>query len=335
MSIIVTPGITRPNQQNQAGPIDALTIEEFTGIVATSIERKSKLAPYIKPRPVKGTNTITNYAVGETSLTTLKPGEAPDGTPMDFSRISLVVDTVPMARNIIPILEDFQNNFGARSKVAGEHGKTIAKLYDQTYMIQGIKAARLTESTYSGGTAGKPAGFKGGNQVTLAAAGDVNDPAKMYKAFSDLMVEFEEKDIEPQAEDIIIIVRPKVFYTLLNAEQIINGEYKTAEGTSVTGVPIFKAWGVPVVSSNNLPNGVITGHPLSTVGNSNAYDGDFTNVVALAISPAALLAGETIPLTSDVWFDKLTKQWFIDSWLAFGATPDRAEYAGVIQLPAP
>lgn len=333
MAIITTPGIVRPNQQNSTGAIDALTIEEFTGIVQGTIERKSAISPFIKPRPVRGTNTITNYAVGETQLTTLKPGEAPDSTPVDFSKISVVVDTVPMARNVIPMLEDFQNNFGARQKVAMEHGKTISKLVDQSYMIQGIKAALLDNSAYSGGTAGKPAGFKGGNKITLAAAADVNDPAKLLKSFADLMVKFEQKDVVPQAEDIIIVLRPATFYTMLQAEQIINGEYKTAEGTSVTGVPIFKSWGVPVVSSNNLPNSVITGHPLSTTGNGNAYDGDFSKIVALAMSPQALLAGETIPLTSDVWFDKLTKQNFIDSWLAFAATPDRAEYAGVVLTP--
>lgn len=333
MAIITTSGIVRPNQQNSTGAIDALTIEEFTGIVQGTIERKSAISPFIKPRPVRGTNTITNYAVGETQLTTLKPGEAPDSTPVDFSKISVVVDTVPMARNVIPLLEDFQNNFGARQKVAMEHGKTIAKLVDQSYMIQGIKAALLANSAYSGGTAGKPAGFKGGNKITLGAAADVNDPAKLLKSFADLMVKFEEKDVVPQAEDIIIVLRPTTFYTLLQAEQIINGEYKTAEGTSVTGVPIFKSWGVPVVSSNNLPNSNIIGHPLSTTGNGNAYDGDFSKVVALAMSPQALLAGETIPLTSDVWFDKLTKQNFIDSWLAFAATPDRAEFAGVVLTP--
>lgn len=333
MAIITTPGIVRPNQQNGAGDVNALNIEEFTGQVEGTIARKSKLDPYIKRRPVKGTNTITNYAVGETQLTTLKPGEAPDSTPVDFSKASVTVDTVVMARNIIPLLEDFQNNFGARAKVAEEHGKKIAKFSDQSFMIQGIKAARLTESAYSGGTAGKPAGFKGGLVVKFAAAGDQLDPAKLYSKIGEALTGMEEKDVEPQSEDVILIVRPKEFYTLQEAEQISNGEYLTAEGNKLTNVAMFKAWGIPVVSSNNLPNSVIEDHELSTTGNGNAYDGDFTKVKALLISPRALLAGETIPLQSKVWFDDLTKQWFIDSWLAFAATPDRAEFAATIELP--
>lgn len=331
MAIITTAGITRPNQQNQAGDINALTIAEFNGVVETAIRRKSKLSPYIKARPVKGTNTLTQYAIGQTQLGVLKPGEAPDGTPADFSKISVVVDTVIIARNIVPILEDFQNNFGARSKLGTEQGEEIGKFVDQAYMIQGVKAARLTQSTYSGGTAGKPAGFKGGNRVILGAANDELDPAKLYKSFSDLLVQMELKDVEPQSSDMILIVRPPQFYALQQAEQIVNGEYITSDGNKLSGVPMFSAWGIPVVSSNNLPNTQVTGHKMSTTANGNAYDGDFTHVVALVISPRALLAGETISLTSDVFFDKLTKQWFIDSWLAFAATPDRAEFAGVIE----
>jgi hypothetical protein len=65
----------------------------------------------------------------------------------------------------------------------------------------------------------------------------------------------------------------------------------------------------------------------------SAYDGDFSKVVAAAFSPRALLAGETIPLTTDVFWDKITKQWFVDAHLSYGVTPNRAEFSGVILKP--
>lgn len=321
----------RPNQQNQAGAIDALTITEFTGVVEGTIERKAKLDPYIPRRTVKGTNSLTNYAVGETQLQALQPGVAPDGSLVDFSKLNLVIDTVILARNIFPLLETFQNNFDVRKQVGQEQGKKIAKFTDQAFMIAGIKAALLTQSAFSGGTAGKPEGHFGGNVVTLSAAGDELDPAALYQAFSDLMVQFENKDITPQEEDMIAIVRPEQFYALQQAEQIVNGEYLTAEGNKMTGVPMYKAWGIPMISSNNLPNTAITGHLLSNSNNSNAYDVDASDVVALVISPRALLAGETIALTSEVFWDQLSKQWFVDSYLSFGVTANRAEFAGVIK----
>jgi hypothetical protein len=324
----------RPNQQNQTGDINALNITEFTGMVEGTLERKSKLDPYISRKRVIGTNSLTNYAVGETQLQTLQPGVAPDGTLASFSKMSLVIDTVILARNIFPLLEIFQNNFDVRKQVANEQGKKIAKLTDQAFMIAGVRAARLTVSTFTDPVTGLvPSGHLGGHVETLGSAGDALDPAALYDAIKDALVAMENKDIEPQAEDVMLIVRPAQFYVLQQAEQIINGEYLTADGNKLTGVPIFKAWGIPVISSNNLPNTVITNHPLSNANNSNAYDGDFTKVVGLLMSPRALLAGETIPLTSKVFFDDLSKQWFADSWLSFGVTANRAEFAATIELP--
>ena len=97
---------------------------------------------------------------------------------------------------------------------------------------------------------------------------------------------------------------------------------------------MLKTYGVPVFSSNNLPAGLnISGHLLSNAGNGNAYDGDFTKVGALAFSPRAIMAGEAIPLESDIFYDKLSKSWLVDSHLSFAVGPNRAEYAGAILLP--
>lgn len=90
---------------------------------------------------------------------------------------------------------------------------------------------------------------------------------------------------------------------------------------------------MPIISTNNQPKTNITGHQLSNARNGNAFDGDFTKLVATAFAPNSLLAGETIPLMTNVWWDDATKGYYIDSWLAFSATPNRNEYSGRIVLP--
>lgn len=326
--------IVRPGQANQAGSISALHLEEFTGVVESTIERKSALKGWVPIRPVKGTSTITNFAVGESTLQKATPGSPIDGTGTDFAKRTLTVDTVILARAVLPLLETFQTSYDSRKEIGMEHGKKIAKFTDQSFFIQGIKAALLADSAYRGaGAAGKPAGHFGGSQQTLGAAGDSLDPAKLYAAIANLFVKMEEKDVDPRTDDVVIALRPAEFYTLLQNEQLIDGTYKTSEGTSIQA-HLLKAYGVPVISSTNFPGGSnITGNLLSNAGNSNAYDGDFTKVVACAMSPRALLAGETIPLTTDVFWDKVTKQWFVDAHLAYGVTPNRAEFAGVILKP--
>jgi hypothetical protein len=322
--------ITRPGQQGATGAINANAIEEYTGEVERTIARKSALEGFVKMRTVKGTNTISAFAVGESTLQKVTPGNTPDGTVNKFGKNTLSVDTVILARNVFPLLEVFQTSYDARMEVGQEHGKKIAKFRDQSFFIQAIKTAQLTASKYTGVDG---AGHSGGSQSTFAGASDYLDPAKLYAQLADLFVKMENKDVDPDMDDILVAVKPREFYALQQAEMLVNRTYETSYGVNLQ-VDAIKAYGVPVVSSNNFPGGeVIAGHLLSNAGNTNAYDGDFTKVVAVAFAPRSLLSGETIPLTTAVFWDEKSKHWFVDAYLSYAVGPNRAEFSGVILNP--
>jgi hypothetical protein len=329
---IPVASIVRPGQIDQTGDIYATAVTEYGTSVEHTIARKSKLHGFIPVRPVRGTNKIGSFAFGKSTIQKLTVGQAPAGTTNDIGKTTLTVDTVILTRHTTPLLEEFQTSYNARTELGVEDGIEMAKFIDQSYFIQAAKAAAQTQSRYST-TSGKPAGFGVGSTKTLAASGDATDPAKLYAAIRDLFVTMEAQDVTPGEDDVGLAFRPQQFYALQDAEQIINGMYITSNGTKLEGIPIFKAFGCPVWSTNNMPSGVISGHHLSNADNSNAYDGDFTKLVGLAFSPKALLAGETIPLEHDVWWNKEYKMWFIDSHTAYGVTMDRVEYAGRIVLP--
>lgn len=321
--------ITRPGQTNATGDINAQAIEEYTGIVESTIARKSVLEGFIPKRTVKGTDTITNFGVGESTLQAITAGTTPDGTTNKFGKRTLSIDTVILARNILPLLETFQTSYDARKEIGMEHGKKIAKFNDQAFFIQAIKSA-VSGSALYGFTSG---GWGGGSTVTMTGGSDHLDPAKLYAYINDMFTLMETKDVDPRTDDVLLAFKPREFNTLLQNEQLISSQYTTSAGVSVQ-THILKAYGVPAVSSNNLPAfETITGHLLSNSNNSNAYDGDFSKVVAVAFAPNALLAGETIPLTTAVFWSELTKNWFVDAHLSFGVTPNRPDYAGAILAP--
>ncbi len=338
MALFTAPGvipeaqITRAMRQNDGTDVLALATEEYGTMVEHTVRRKSALEGFVPMRPVRGTTTLTDFAIGESQLGVVAPGVTPEAHDVQFSKASITVDTVIYARATLPLLDTFQTHYDARKEIATEHGKKIAKFRDASFFIQAAKAASMGTSRFAN-VDGEPAGFKGGSTITLAAAADVSDPALLHSAFRDLFVKMEEKDVVPREDDVMIALRPDAFYTMQDAEQIVNGTYVTADGTKLDNVAIFKAWGCPVISSNNIPNSLIAGHELSNARNSNAYDGDFTKLAGLAFSPRALLAGETIPLASDVYYEKVEKMWFVDSHLSYAVTPNRAEFAGAIWLP--
>jgi hypothetical protein len=46
-----------------------------------------------------------------------------------------------------------------------------------------------------------------------------------------------------------------------------------------------------------------------------------------------LLAAQPIAPKSKIFYDDISKSWYVDTDFAFGAKPNRAEYAGALVLP--
>lgn len=334
MSTIFPTVTVLPNQVNQSGNENALILEQFTGDVEHTYVSSSVLEKFFPRKQVKGTNTLTKKAIGRTKLQKLKRGDAPDGTPVDFSKASVTVDTMLLSRHSIWQLDEIFTDIDTRKEIAIEQGQEIAEFVDLTISIAAAKAASATQSIFTrNGRA--PEGHFGATQVTLAAPGDENDPAKVYAAIGKLFSRMEEeKKVKPQRDGVVLIVRPAIFYLLQQAEQISNGEYLTSDGNKLTGIPTFHGWGVPVLSSENLPNTVISGHLLSNDDNDDFYDGDFSTLVAVAVSPKALMIAEALPLQSSVWWSDASKCFFVDSWMSFAVGLDRVENAGRIDKAA-
>lgn len=302
----------------------ALHIEQYGGVVEGTIDRRSIIRNFVPVRPVKGTSTITNFQVGESTLSKVVPGTEPDGSVNQAQKVKLTIDTMVLARSIVPLLDDFQSSYDARAAIGAEHGKKIAKFFDQAFLIQAVKAAGITDmSTY-------PGGWQGGTTVAFDAANDQTDPAKIESKLLDLCGSMADKDIDPAEDGLIIVTKPNVFFNLLKNQRLVDRDYLTADGTTIK-TKALSVGGAPIYFSNNLPTTNVSGHFLSNTGNSNAYDGDFSKTVAVVFSPRALLAGETIPLTSEVFFDQKSKMYFIDAYLSFGVGPNNPAFAGLLQ----
>ena len=315
--------LSRPGQEVGTGAVDALYIDEYGGAVEGTVAKKSFMRQYVNIKPVRGTDTITNDRVGSASLQKVTPGVRPEGTPTQFDNVSVKVDTIVLARNNVALLDDFQSHFSVRMSLGEEHGKTIAKFFDEAFIIQAIKCA-LKDAT------GLPTGWAGGTRVELAAATNELDPVLLTRGIEDVCQGMEEKDID--LDGAVCLVSPAQYYTLLRNDKLVSAEYSVGNGNYAQG-KILEANGIPIVKTNRIPTAAITGHYLSNAGNSNAYDlvtGDQTDCVAIVMLPKALLAGETIPLTSKVYYMDSELQWFIDSYLAFAVTPNRPDNCGIL-----
>lgn len=100
----------------------------------------------------------------------------------------------------------------------------------------------------------------------------------------------------------------------------------------------LKGYNLPVMGSTEFTQMIINPHDgldhhlLSNSNNGNRYDvsAAMQKANAIVYGPDALLAGRTISLQGDIFFDKKTKGYFIDSWFAEGAIPDRYDNIAIV-----
>jgi hypothetical protein len=305
-----------------------LMLEEYGGEVESQFAKSSIMREYAKIRGVRGTDTFTNNRVGKTTLKKLVAGVRPEAESTPFGKVSLTVDTVVLARDTRSMLNEFQTHLNARMELAQDHGKEIGKFFDQAFIIMAIKGSVAAAPVLGDGTASKQS-IGAGKNVTLGTVGDEADPDKLAAAIVGLLTEMEEEEIP--VEEVIVMVRPTHFQVLLNNNKLISRDFAAGNGDVAKGI-IYEIGGARIVKSARIPTAAIAGHFLSNAANSNAYDVSATeaNAVAVLFHPKGLLAGETIPLTSDIWFNREEKMWFIDSFLSFAVGVNRPDVCGAV-----
>ena len=294
-------------------------IEHYAGVVDGQFAKASMMRRFVTVQPVIGTDTLINRRIGKTTLKALVDGVPPDPTKTAFGRVSVTVDTTIIARDNRSQLNEFQIDFNARAEIGKDHGKEIGKFFDEALLIQAAKGAAQAA----------PAGLNGsigaGLVKTHAVAGDELDPDLLYAQIASIITYQQEQDIDTDASTVFL--RPTHYDVLLNCDKLIDRDFSSANGDFANGT-VKTIKGVPIEMTARIPNAAIPTHRLGAAYNWSATE---AKVVAIVTNPVALLVGETIPLTSDVWFDKISRTWFIDSFIAFGASPRRPDVSGVVR----
>jgi len=315
-----------PTDSSHLSDVDtSLMLDEYGGEVESQFAKSSIMREFVKVRPVLNTDTIVNNRVGRTELKALVPGVRPDAGATGFGKVSLTVDTVILARDNRSMLNEFQTHFDARMELAQDHGKELGKFFDQAFIIQAIKGAKQAAPSFTGHNGA----FGAGKNVELAGAGDELDPDKLAAAITGILVDMEEEDID--ITEVVTFVRPAEFKVLLDNDKLLSRDYAAGNGDYAKGL-VYEIYGSRIVKTARIPTAAIADHPLSNTANGNAYNvtAEEADAVAVILHPKSLMAGETIPLTSDIWFNREEKQWFIDSFLSFGVTVNRPDVCGTV-----
>jgi hypothetical protein len=327
--------------------VDSLLIEKFNGVVHEQYLQGENLLSKFNVQNVVGTNIISDKEMGETKLTTLTPGQEPEPTePPEFNKNALVVDTIVLGRNTVHTLHDIQNDFEVMTKLAKNQMGKIKTMEDQM-VCQQLLATGLTGGAYNPylntitGGISRVTGHGVAIKVNLKNDySQAQDPYQLVSAIEVGLMGLVTQRVP--VSQMMVIVPIAEFGLLVDYGFIAQTESGQNETTgtnfdnNLSGR--LKGWNLPVKGSVEFtqmkinPHDGATHHLLSNPNNSNRYDVTATMQKSHAViySSEALLCGSTISLLTDIFFDKKTKGYFIDSWLSEGATTGRYDNCAVV-----
>ncbi len=292
-------------------------IEQYGGKVDSQFAKKSIMRGFVDVQSVRGTDTLINRRVGKPDMQAITPGVRAPATVNTFGRRAVTVDTTLLIRENRDLLNEFQTDFNARKKLGIEHGKEFAKFFDTTMLIAALKGAQAGAPTDQDGGNYNGA-FTGGLNTTLTAAGDELDADALYTAIAGVVTGMQLNDMD--TDECAVFVNPTQYDVLLGHDKLLSRDFSKANGDFADG-EFETVKGCPVVMTNRMPTEENAAHLLSNTNNSDAYNisAAEAKVVCQVVHPESILAGETIPMQHDVFYDRIEKQWFIDTFAAYGA----------------
>jgi hypothetical protein len=342
-------GSTTNNLTNPAvgADVPTLLIEKFNGVVHEQYLKGENLLGGFTVQDVVGTNIVSDKYMGETKLQTLTPGQEPEAdNSTEFNKNALVVDTIVLGRNTIHTLHDIQNDFDVMTKLASNQMGKLKTLEDQM-VVQQLLATGLTggafdpyANTITGGISrvtGQGVAIKVNLKDDFTQA---QDPYQLVSAIEIALMGLVTQRVPLMGLKVIVPIAE--FGLLVDYGFIAQTEGGSNEATgtnfdsNLSGR--LKGWNLPVMGSVEFtqmkinPHDGETNHLLSNANNGNRYDvtSDMQAAQAVIYGPDALLTGRTISLQSDIFFDKKSKGYFCDSWLAEGATTGRYDNCAVV-----
>lgn len=327
-----------------SGEATSLAIEKFNGQVKVAYTNIMNLMGYFDLQSVTGTNVVSNKYLGITQVQALAPGVDVKGTEVEFDKNSLVIDTTVISRNIVGVLADVQDDIMTKGKLAVQQVNALKQLENRMLLQQGIYGAISNTATKR--TKPRVAGHGFSTIHSMAYVGAEYDPNKLMAAIEWTLEDMLVQDI-PLA-GMTIFMPWKYFNALRDAERICDARYNISQDTTVTGF-VLKSYNIPVVPTNDFPkksrdhkdaDGVVADHHLlSKASNGYRYDvataTDYENqekVAALIVGREGLLVGRSIDITGEVWWNQGNKSWYIDTYMAEGAIPDRWEHLGAVVM---
>ena len=264
--------VSRLGQVNTSGDVNALFLKVFSGEVLATFQRENQMLGMTSVRQIASGKSAQFPVIGTTSSGYHTPGNEITGSSIKHAEKTITIDDLLISSAFLSNLDEAKNHYDVRSTYTAEMGRALANTVDQNLLQLSVLAARAS-ATITGGI--------GGFVVTDADA-DTNAASLIESIFS-CAQNLDEKDVP--STDRFCIVKPAVYYKLVQNDKILNRDFGGQNGVFSDGT-VIKVAGINIVKANTAVSAFVNASQVT--GTNNTYHGNFSTTVATVFHKSAI-----------------------------------------------
>ena len=264
--------VSRLGQVNASGDANALFLKVFSGEVLATFQRENQMLNMTSVRQISSGKSAQFPVIGTTSSGYHTPGNEITGSSIKHAEKTINIDDLLISSAFLSNLEEAKNHYDVRSIYTAEMGRALANTVDQNLLQLAVLGARGS-ATITGGNGGK---------VVTDADADTNADSLIASIFECAQA-LDEKDVP--STDRFCIVKPAVYYKLVQNDKILNRDFGGQNGVFSDGT-VIKVAGVNIVKANTAVNAFA--NVSQVTGTNNTYHGNFSTTVAVVFHKSAI-----------------------------------------------
>ena len=264
--------VSRLGQVNASGDANALFLKVFSGEVLATFQRENQMLNMTSVRQISSGKSAQFPVIGTTSSGYHTPGNEITGSSIKHAEKTINIDDLLISSAFLSNLDEAKNHYDVRSIYTAEMGRALANTVDQNLLQLAVLGARGS-ATITGGNGGK---------VVTDADADTNADSLIASIFECAQA-LDEKDVP--STDRFCIVKPAVYYKLVQNDKILNRDLGRQNGVYSDGT-VIKVAGVNIVKANTAVSAFVNASQVT--GTNNTYHGNFSTTVATVFHKSAI-----------------------------------------------
>lgn len=313
--------VSRLGQANLSGDALALFLKVFSGEVMSSYNAKTVMKDRTRTRNITSGKSAQFPAIGRTTAAYHTPGAEINGLAIEHGEKVITIDDLLISHAFIANIDEAKNHYEVRSEYSMQIGAALAQTYDRNLIAMSVKAA-------IDGDTGAVADMGAAQRVALGSTTPAI--ATTIAAIYDAAARFDNFYIP--AEDRFVLVKPEVYYELVQNDKLLDRDYSDANGSYARGKVVNVA-GFQIVPTPNLAiNHLNAGSPDYPDTAANKYGANATSYQALCMHKSALGTVKLMDVASEAEYDIRRQGTLMVSKMAVGHGVLRPE--GIVALDA-